>query len=418
MLKIIASVTAVGLFLTAGAPDPSPRLGTGRPTPLPPACDPTLQLPAGFCATLIAESLGPVRHLVVAPNGDVLASVASTRNTPGGVLLLRDADGDGRSETRERFGPEGGTGIALGGGYLWFASNATIYRWKWEAGQTKPAGDPEVVVRDLPSDLNHAAKPIIVNGGFVYVDIGSPSNSCQQQDRGNRSPGKTPCTELETRAGIWRFPASKLGQTQADGVRFATGTRNPMALAFEPTSGALWMATHGRDQLGANWGFPDSMNAELPAEEFGPVAQGADYGWPYCYYDGLQKKKVQAPEYGGDGRQVGDCAGKTQPAVAFPGHWAPMSVVFYTGTMFPAEYRGGAFLAFHGSWNRAPLPQAGFRVVFQPFRDGKPSGPYATVMMGKEGTTIRPSGVAMGPDGALYVAADQQGKVWRITYSR
>jgi glucose/arabinose dehydrogenase len=384
-------------------------------------CDPTIQLPTGFCATVIAESLGPVRHLVVAPNGDVLASLASSRDrdrnvVAGGVVLLRDANADGRWETKKKFGPDGGTGIALGEGYLWFASNTTIYRWKWAPGQVEPAGDPEVVVSGLPTG-GHAAKPIVVSGGYVYVDLGSLTNSCQETDRGARSPGRSPCTELEGRAGIWRFAASRTGQTVADGVRFATGTRNPMALAFEPRSGSLWMASHGRDQLGANWGFSDTLNAELPAEEFGPVPQGADFGWPYCYYDGLQKKKVQSPEYGGDGQKVGDCAGKAQPAVAFPGHWAPMSVAFYTGTAFPAEYRGGAFLAFHGSWNRAPLPQDGFRVVFVPFQDGKASGTYTTLMQGKPGSPIRPSGVAVGPDGALYVASDQGGKIWRVTYT-
>ena len=386
------------------------------------ACDPTIQLPAGFCATLVAESLGPVRHIVVTPNGDVLASLSSTRDrdrnvVAGGVLLLRDADADGRWETRKRFGPDGGTGIALGEGYLWFASASTIYRWKWAPGQLEPAGDPEVVVSGLPSDRSHTAKPIVVGGGDVYVDIGSPSNSCQETDRTPRSPGKMPCAELETRAGIWRFSSAKVGQSQADGIRFATGTRNPMALAFEPRTGMLWMATHGRDNLSSNWGYSDTMNAELPAEEFGPVAQGADYGWPYCYYDGLQKKKVLAPEYGGDGQKVGDCAEKTQPAVAFPGHWAPMSVVFYTGIAFPAEYRGGAFVAFHGSWNRAPLAQDGFRVAFAPFQEGRAVGTYTTLMQGKPGTTIRPSGVAVGPDGALYVAADAQGKIWRVTYT-
>jgi glucose/arabinose dehydrogenase len=395
------------------------------PAPLPAviaaSCDSTIQLPAGFCATLVAESLGPVRHLVVTPNGDLIASLASSRDrdrnvVAGGVVLLRDGNADGIWETRKRFGPEGGTGIALGEGYLWFTSATTIYRWKWAPGQLEPAGDPEVVVSELPAG-GHSAKPIAVAAGYVYIDLGSLTNSCQEADRAARSPGKMPCTELEGRAGIWRFSASRVGQKQADGIRFGTGTRNPMALAFEPRTSVLWMASHGRDNLSSNWGYSDTMNAELPAEEFGPVVQGADYGWPYCYYDGLQQKKVQAPEYGGDGKVAGDCAGKTQPAVAFPGHWAPMSVAFYTGTAFPAEYRGGAFLAFHGSWNRAPLAQDGFRVAFAPFRDGRATGTYTTLMQGKPGSVIRPSGVAVGPDGALYVAADQQGKIWRVTYT-
>lgn len=375
----------------------------------PPACDPGVKLPSGFCAVLVAEGLRSPRQIVVAPNGDLFA--ASSR---AGVIALRDADGDGLAEIRKEWGAERGSGIALAEGYLWFAADATIYRWKWVPGQLEPSADAEVVVRDLPTG-GHSAKPIVVKDGFIYVDIGSATNSCQVADRTARSPGQVPCTELGTRAGIWRFASTKLGQTQADGERFATGLRNPMALAFEPRTGTLWMASHGRDQLSANWGFSDSMNAELPAEEFGPVARGADYGWPYCFYDPMARRKVQAPEYGGDGRQVGDCGTKAAPAIGFPGHWAPIGLTFYTGSGFPTAYRGGAFLAFHGSWNRAPLPQAGFRVVFVPFRDGRPDGEYQTFLEGA-GASIWPMGLAVGPDGSLFVGSDGAGKIWKVSY--
>jgi glucose/arabinose dehydrogenase len=147
------------------------------------------------------------------------------------------------------------------------------------------------------------------------------------------------------------------------------------------------------------------------------LPKGADYGWPYCYFDPATRKKVQAPEYGGDGIKQGDCATKTQPVIGFPGHWAPMQLAFVpTGNSFGGEFREGAFLAFHGSWNRAPLPQAGFRVVFMPFTGGKATGAYSTfATMGGDYTQFRASGVAFAPDGsALYIGSDARGKIWRV----
>ena len=128
-----------------------------------------------------------------------------------------------------------------------------------------------------------------------------------------------------------------------------------------------------------------------------------------------------APEYGGDGKQVGRCKDKQEPLVAFPGHWAPDGLTFYAGTQFPERYRGGAFVAFHGSWNRAPLPQAGYRVAFVPFKNGKPVGGYETFADGfwKEdpaGPKHRPVGVAVGPDGSLYITDDAAGTIWRVMY--
>ena len=398
-------LAAAGALLAASAPLAGPVARIAAK----PACDPAVRVPPGFCATLFAEGLSAPRHIAVAPNGDVFAASARA-----GVIALRDTNGDGRADIRKGWGGEAGTGIAFDGGHLYFAADGTIYRWPWRAGQLEPTVNAEVVVRDLPTG-GHTAKPIAVRGGDLFVDIGSATNSCQANDRGDRSPGIPGCPELRERAGIWRFRADGRGQRESDGTRVATGTRNPMALDFEPSTGTLWMATHGRDQLGQNWGFSDSLNAELPAEEFGPVTPGVDYGWPFCYYDGLAHRKVQAPEYGGDGTRVGDCAAKAQPVIAFPGHWAPMDLFFYTGTGFPASYRGGAFLSFHGSWNRAPLPQAGYRVVFIPFRGGRPTGGYTTFF---EGATapVRPVGLGTDASGALYVASDAQGKVWKVTY--
>lgn len=383
---------------------------TAPPPDRPPTCDATVTVPAGFCAVLYAEGLGAPRHIAVAANGDLFAALRR-----GGVVALRDTNADGVADVRRQFGEGRFDGIALEGGFLYAARESQVIRWTWASGQLEPAGAAQVIVRDMPTG-GHTAKTIAVRGEYVYVDHGSLTNSCQQNDRGERSPGIAGCPELQTRAGIWRYRADRTDQRPADGIRFATGTRNPMALAFEPTTGTLWMSSHGRDQLSANWGFTVEQNAELPAEEFGPVVEGADYGWPFCYHDGLVGRKVLAPEYGGDGRRVGQCAQKTMPAVAFPGHWAPMAIAFAGGTTLPAEYREGAFVAFHGSWNRAPLPQAGFRVSFVPFRGGQVAGQYRDFFQGNGGV-VRPSGLAVGVDGSVYVAADAQGKVWRVTYT-
>ena len=173
---------------------------------------------------------------------------------------------------------------------------------------------------------------------------------------------------------------------------------------------------HGRDQLSANWGehFTDAQNAEKPSEILVRVERGGDYGWPYCDHDPELKRNVLAPEYGGNGREVGRCAATPAPLVAFPAHWAPMATLFYSGTAFPAKYRDGAFVAFHGSWNRAPLPQEGFRVAFAPATSGRFAGThedFATGFRGGAGganarATHRPAGLAQSPDGALYITDD------------
>jgi len=372
-----------------------------------------LTLPPGFCAVLVAEGVGPVRHLTVASNGDILAAERSGE----GVLFLRDADGDGKADLQQRFGPEGGSGIALTGGYLYLGTDSRVVRWRWHEGQVAPDESPETIIDGLPTGGHTARSLALGPGGALYVNIGSRTNSCQESDRGDRSPGKDPCRELEERAGIWRFQADRPNQRPGDGARFATGIRNAVALALQPGTDRLFFAMMGRDQLGENWGYPPERNAELPAEEMGVAAQGADFGWPYCYYDREMRRKVLAPDYGGDGKGTGRCADKQNPVAAFPGHWAPMAIAFYTGTQFPASYRGGAFIAFHGSWNRSPLPQEGYRIVFVPFDGTNPTGDFTTfASLAGAPTGLRASGVAVGPDGSLYIAADRNGKIWRIFY--
>lgn len=413
----------VFLLASAGA------LGTGALNAQgSPRCAPDnagLTLPAGFCALTVADSVGPARHVVVTESGDVLVAV---RGNQGGVLLLRDTTGDGRADVTRRFGPGGGTGIALQGGYLYFATDDAVVRWAWRAGQLEPAGAPDTVVSGLLNRRQHAAKGIAVGrDGALYVNIGAPSNACQVEDRTPGSKGQDPCPLLAEAGGIWRFETNRLRQTQADGARFATGLRNALAVAIQPGSGALYAAQHGRDVLHGNWPtlFTEAQNAEKPAEELFRVERGGDYGWPYCYYDSERNDKVLAPEYGGDGQTVGRCAEARDPVLAFPAHWAPNALAFYAGSRFPEKYRGGLFIAFHGSWNRAPLAQQGYRVVFVPFTGGRAGTTYETFADGFAGPDVgpqtalhRPTGLAQGPDGSLYVTDDKGGRIYRIIYGR
>lgn len=374
-----------------------------------------LTLAPGLCATLFASGIGAPRHVVVAPNGDLFAALYGA---DGGVIALRDTDGDGMADQSKRFGPGAGNGIALADGYLYFATDAKVVRWKLAPGELVPSAPMETIVTDLPTDGNHVSKSVAVAGDQLIVNIGSASNTCQEQDRKLRSPGREPCVELATRAGLWRFSASRPGQKQADGVRYATGIRNAVGLAVQPGTNLVYATQHGRDQLAQNWGFTAEKNAENPGEEFLQVREGDDFGWPFCYYDTDLRRKVLAPEYGGDGAQVGRCAAAKAPVEAYPGHWGPNAIAFARPGALGSAFGEGAFIAFHGSWNRAPLPQAGYRVVFQPLKAGQAAGAYLTVAVAKDGpTALRASGVAVAPDGALYISGDRNGKIWRVVRS-
>jgi glucose/arabinose dehydrogenase len=180
------------------------------------------------------------------------------------------------------------------------------------------------------------------------------------------SPGHNPCSELETGGGIWRYDANKANQRFSPNERFASGLRNSEGFDFD-TERRLFVTQHGRDQLHEDWPnlYTAEQGFELPAEEVLILQEGADYGWPQCYYDGQSQKLVLAPEYGGDGgKKVGACVEKQPPVAAFPAHWAPNDLKIYKGTQFPQGYRGGAFIAFHGSWNRAPGPQGATTLSF------------------------------------------------------
>jgi glucose/arabinose dehydrogenase len=396
----------------------------------PAGSDTTVRLPDGFCAVVFADSVTGGRHLAVAPNGDVFVQRTAPRRgadsaSKPGIMALRDTDGDGRADTTAVFGETSGTGIGLYKGWVYSDDVSRVVRYPLAAGSLTSSGAAEVVVTGIPVRGHEARNFLIDSSGTMYVNIGSRTNSCQRQDRGNESPGVDPCVELETRAGIWRFQAEQLGQRPSLRARFATGIRNGMGLAINPADGKLYATQHGRDQLFQNWPklFTAVQNANNPAEELQQLDQGDDFGWPYCYFSNDHGRRVMAPEYGGNGTDTGRCASKQAPAAVFPAHWAPMSLVFYTGNQFPPRYRGGAFIAFHGSWNRAPEPQAGYNLTFVPLVNGAFANHevFATGFAGPnaqpDAARHRPMGLAQGPDGALYLTDDKGGRIWKIVYA-
>ena len=425
--KIVAlafgTVVGVGLF---GCGQGDPQAVATRA-----ACDADdggLELPADFCATVVADTLGPTRHLAVAGNGDVYAALDTTVNG-NGIVALRDTDGDYTAETIEYFGDAAGSGLRLHGGNLYFGAHTAIWRYRRHPGDLIPSGSKEAVVTGFPEQPTHDAKSITFDGnGHLYVNVGAPSNACMEETRTKGSPGQDPCPQLATRAGVWQFEADRHGQVHPDdGVRYATGIRNVNALRWSSATNNLYAVQHGRDQLYAF--FPElytsKEGAELPAEEVFKIDRGDNFGWPYCYYDWMEEKKVLMPEYGGDGQKVGRCSQFEAPIQAFPGHWAPNGLLFYTADQFPEKYRQGAFIAWHGSWNRAPLPQQGYKVTYSPFDGKRPAGGFEVFADGFAGADTldsagaaeyRPTGLALGPEGSLYVSDDAQGRIWRITY--
>lgn len=407
-----------------------------------PACDPDnggLTLPQGFCAQVVADNLGATRHLVVTAKGDIYTVLAAsggplapapTGPQPPAVLALRDENGDGKYEKVERFG-EGlqGTGMALSkDNYLYVGSNTSVVRFKLDGTTLTPKGAPEVIVADIPRAGPHAAKSIALGEkGELFVHVGSPTNACQEPDRRANTPGQNPCPTLDLYGGVWKYDANKPGQKHVAAARFTTGERHTPALAWNPVAHQLYDVQNGRDQLDTLWKdkFTTEDNNTRPAEEMHLLKQGANFGWPYCFYDFGLKKRLLNPEYGGDGKAEGDCAKYDKPIASFPAHNAPVGLLFYTATQFPAEYRNGAFVTFHGSWNRAPV-QDGFNIRFVPFKGELPSGADKVFASGFAGpnpvqgqtqAAHRPVGIAQAPDGSLLVTDDSKGRIYRISYT-
>ncbi len=395
---------------------------------------PELYVPKGFEVTIVIDSIpGGARQIAVNDNGDIYVKLKSPGY--GANIALRDTNYDGRADIIKPFGnyPEVGyygTAMRIHNGYLYFSTELVVYRAKLVAGQLLPEEKLEkILVDDHPhGNHEHNGKPIAFDdAGHMYVPFGAPSNACQEDNRVPFSPGIDPCPLLTYHAGVWRFDANKNNQTQKDGQKYASGLRSLVAFEWNHFDNNLYTVMHGIDDLHRNWPnkFSVFQNTILPSEEFLKLEEGSNSGWPYCYYDHIQGKKLLTPEYGGDGKIVGRCENFNKPIIGFPGHWAPNDLLFYGGDQFPEHYKNGAFISFHGSTIRSPYPQAGYFIGFVPYVNGKFQKSvevFADGFANKDpiinvsDAVYRPMGIAMGPDGSMYFADTEKGRIWRVKY--
>ncbi|WP_338869279.1 PQQ-dependent sugar dehydrogenase [Spirosoma sp. SC4-14] len=381
-----------------------------------------IKVPAGFSATIVAEELGPTRHIAISKTGDIYVKLSKLKDGKG-IYRLRDTDKDGTIDERFGFGDYPGTGIYIKNGYLYASSNTGVYRYKLnEKEEVIDPDQPEQLVRGLLVTDRDQSKSIVVdNKDNLYVNIASYNDACREPGTGK---GMMPCPLLDSAAAIWQFKANQPNQTYATGTRYATGLKNVVGLDWNSKTNTLFVMQHGRGQFHDFYPqyYTPKQSAELPAETMYELHKGDDAGWPYIYYDPVQKKKILAPEYGGDGKKTGG-ENTINPVAAFPAHLGPNGLLFYTGTAFPEKYRNGAFIAFHGQ--STPIHK-GYLVAFVPFKNGKPSGNWEIFADNFAGTDLekptgpiqhRPCGLAQSPDGSLYVTDDLNGTLFRIAYN-
>ncbi len=412
-----------------------------------PAADPNnggLFLPGNFEAMIVIDSVGPTRHIAVNDNGDIYAKLTynDQRNGSGGTIGMRDLDGDGKVDSVVFFGDykdvgRSAVGVTIHDGYLWTSTVTQVLRNKLTPGELVPTGKTEVMLTDTNRNVEknwHTTKPLAFdNKGNMYVPFGSPSDAGQDIDKWGPvgipgGKGLDPAPELVRNAGVWRFKADKPNQFQDDGYKFSTGIRSVVGMTWNPKDESVYAVVNGIDnfhtiypKLYSSW-----QAAVLPAETLIKLHDGANFGWPYAYFDQIQGKNVLQPGYGGDGKIIGRAAQFDKPVVGFPGHWAPMDVLFYKGDQFPERYKDGAFVALHGSTDRSPYPQAGYIVCFVPFNNGVATGDIEVFADGFTGvdTVIntsdavhRPMGLSEGPDGSLYISESEEGRIWRVMYN-
>lgn len=400
-----------------------------------------LFLPEKFEALVVVDSIGRTRHIAVNNNRDIYVQLMNSKDGKG-TIALRDLDNDGKADSIVHFGdyPDKGrsaTGVTIQNGYLYTSTKKMVYRNKLTDGELVPTSETEVVFTDMEEHVDrnwHTTKPLAFdNKGNMYIPFGAPSDACQDMEKYGpvgipEGKGLDPCPELETQAGIWRFDADRIGLTQADGDKFATGIRSVVGMEWNPKDESLYAIGNGIDNFHTMFPklFSSWQAAMLPSETLMKVTEGSNYGWPYAYYDQLQEKNVLQPGYGGDGKMIGRASEFDDPVIGFPGHWAPMDVMFYHGDQFPERYNNGVFVAFHGSTDRPPYPQSGFIVCFVPFdTEGKSKGTWEVFADGFTGVdrvwnttdaVYRPMGLSTGPDGSLYISESNKGKIWRVMY--
>jgi glucose/arabinose dehydrogenase len=398
---------------------------------------PPISVPPGFRVTVFHPGLGATRHIAVRDNGDVYVArsfrverkMFGQEAAWGAIVAMRDEDGNGTADVVTPFGPTDITGeVRIHDGHLYFSSDQVIYRMALDDNLV-PQTVAEPLAGGFPMTASHGTKTLAFDGaGHFYVNSGTPVNACESKRMSRAAPGLDPCPYLERSGGIWKFKDDELFQDQErDGQRYVTGTRNIVAMAWNRWADKLYFVMHGRDAIGMLWPdfYSKQDNADLPAEEFHAAEEGDNFGWPYTYYDPRVNKRMQSPEYGGDGKTEAEARGKyKEPLIGFPAHWAPNDLLFHSGTNWPEKYAQGAFIIFHGSWNRMPFEQDGFKLVFVPMRDGKVTGDWEVFINDFVGpapvknpgqAAYRPTGLAEGPDGAIYITEDKQGRIWKVT---
>lgn len=387
-----------------------------------------LKLPKGFHAQLVATDVGPARHIAVDAKQNIYVRLESPRQGKSIAFLQWNTTKQSYSEPVYFGDIEGGTGIRIFNDQLFVSTTTEVYHYDLKNKNGLVDQKPQLVVSDLPSQFSHTARSLTINAkGELFVNVGAPSNACQKSQRTPGSPGQQPCSQLERHAGVWKFDAGQLHQKFSPNQRYASGTRNLVALAWHHKVNELYAVQHGRDQLDSLFSqiYTAKENANLPAEEFILIKKGFVGGWPYTYWDQNKKARIIAPEYGGDGKKTVDKDKYPRPLLAFPAHLAPNDLLFYQGDLFPQQYKNGAFVAFHGSWNRSPFEQKGYFVAFVPFDGSSPKGDYDAFAEGFTGKTQvrssgeaahRPMGLAQSTEGALFIADSVKGYIWKITY--
>jgi glucose/arabinose dehydrogenase len=384
-------------------------------------------VPEGFSVSVAWEGTGTARHIAFNENGDLYVSSRMSRGAaedavPVGILALRDEDGDGVFDRAEHFGSVSGTGLRFHNGDLYASSATTLYRFNFNDGELVPKGEPDVIVSGMPTG-GYSARPIAFdNQGRVIIGVGSGGNTCVDQPGPEGQP-LDPCTQLADRAGFWRFDTTSTGQAfPADGDHISIGLRDAQALALNPADGYAYTVVQGRNALNRAAGsqYSEADNQLGIAEEMHRVSLGADLGWPYTHFDGRSMQRFTAPEYGGSPDQPVTHNRYATPVAVLPPHSSPLDIVFDTEGQFPGAYKGGAFVALQGGFN-GPTPQNGYGVWFVPqVADGEFGEPlafadgFAAGDRSPAGSAHRPSGLAISPDGALYVVDSKTGRIWRI----